>query len=158
MRKSSLRLANSRELHTTCLFYWFLNYEHNHCNIQVMLFMHRSEFDIFKMASRWKPTRFTNQCEQHPTCGHVWWICNRPDTLPDRAALYELAYLNKWTQHACLIELHCTSRHIREWHLISRHVWYNGTAVQVAPTHPSSICTRLVKCWMQRQLISRHNL
>ena len=34
------------------LFYWFLNYKHYRCNIQVMKFMHYSEFDIFKMASR----------------------------------------------------------------------------------------------------------
>ena len=58
MRKSSLRLANSRDLHTKCLFYWFLNYKHYRCNIQVMLYMHHSEFDIFKMASRMVANKF----------------------------------------------------------------------------------------------------
>ena len=28
VRKSSLRLANSRNLHSKCSFYWFLNYKH----------------------------------------------------------------------------------------------------------------------------------
>ena len=75
----------------------------------------------------------SRQVLQTSGCRHIWLICIRPDALPDRAALYKHAYLNKWTQHACWIELHCTSRHIWERHRISRHVWYNATTVQVAP-------------------------
>ena len=41
-----------RGLHAKCLFYWFLKYKHYRCNIPVLLFIHHSEFDIFKMASR----------------------------------------------------------------------------------------------------------
>ena len=52
MIKFSLRLANSRDLHTKCLFYSFLNCKHYRCYNQMMLFMHHSELDIIKIASR----------------------------------------------------------------------------------------------------------
>ena len=42
------------------LFDWFLNYKHYPCNIPVMVFIHHSEFDIFKMASRMVPDKFYN--------------------------------------------------------------------------------------------------
>ena len=128
IRKSSLILANFRDLYAKCLFYWFLNYKHYRCNIPMMLFMHHSEFNIFKMASGMVANMIYKPVGGDPTR----WICNRPDALPGRAALYKPAYLNKWTQHACLIELHCTSRHIWEWHRISKHVGCNGTSVRAA--------------------------
>ena len=132
MRKSSLKLVKIQGFAFKMLICLILEL-HYRCNIQVMLFMHHSEFDIFKMAP-WKVAdKFYKPLKQHPTCRHVWLICNGPDALSDRAAIYKHAYLNKWTQHACLIELHCTSRHIWEQHRISRHVWYNATTVQVAP-------------------------
>ena len=56
--KFSLRLANSTELHAKCVVYWFLSYRHHPCNIPVILLMHHSEFDIFKMASRLVADKF----------------------------------------------------------------------------------------------------
>ena len=44
---------------------------HYRCNIPVMLFMHHSEFDIFKMASRIVADKFYKIWERHPTCRHV---------------------------------------------------------------------------------------
>ena len=108
----------------------------------------------------WLPTSFTNLLERHPTCWHVWWICNRPDALHNRAHLYKHAYLIKWTQHACLIVLHCTNR------LSESGTRSADMSDIMAPLyrqhqtcyHPSSICTRLEKCWLQWQLTSRHGL
>ena len=128
IRGFSLKPTNSRDLHEKCWFDWFWSYRHHPCNIPVMQLMHHPEFYIFKMSSR----LVANLWEPHLTCRHVWWICNKPDVLPDGDTLYKHVYLNKWTQHACMIELHCTSRHVWEWHLISRHVWYNCTSVRVA--------------------------
>ena len=39
------------------------------CNIPVMLLIHHSECDIFKMASRMVPDKFYNPVR--PTCRHV---------------------------------------------------------------------------------------
>ena len=97
-----------------------------------MQLMHNSEFDIFKMASKMVVDKFY-KWEPHLSCRYVWWICNIPAFLPDGEALYKHVYLNKRTQHACLIELHCTSRHIWEWHQINKHVWCKSTSVRLAP-------------------------
>ena len=52
------KLANSRDLHVKCWFYWSLSYRLHPCNIPVMQLMHHSEFDIFKMASRMVADKF----------------------------------------------------------------------------------------------------
>ena len=127
LQEYSLKPTNSRDLHAQCWFNWFWSYRHHPCNIPVMQLMHHSEFDTFKISSR----LVANLWEPHLTCRHVWWICNIPDVLPDGNTLYKHVYLNKWTQHAFMIELHCTSRHVWEWHLISVHVWCNDTPVRV---------------------------
>ena len=41
------------------------------CYIQVILFMHYLELDIFKTAFRMVATRFTNPRKQCPSCMHV---------------------------------------------------------------------------------------
>ena len=125
--------ANSRDLHVKWLFYRFLSYRHHPCNIPVMQLMHHSEFNIFKMAVRMVAEKFTNSWKPHLTCRHVWWIYNISKFSPDGEALYKHVYPHKWTQYACLIELHCTSRHIWDWLRISKHVWCNGTSIRVAP-------------------------
>ena len=38
--------------------------------IPVMLFMHHSAFDIFKMVSKIVADNFSNPWERHPTCRH----------------------------------------------------------------------------------------
>ena len=48
-----------------------LEFQTSSCNITVMLFMHHSEFDTFKMASRMVADKFTKQRERHLTCRHV---------------------------------------------------------------------------------------
>ena len=88
IRKYSLRLVSSKNLHSNFYFtdFWTTN-----------IILVTSKWCYFKYViqnliySRWRPgwypTSFTTLWERHPTCRHVWLICNRPGTLLDRAAL-----------------------------------------------------------------------
>ena len=58
-----------------------------------MQLMHHSELDIFKMTSTMVADKFNKSVGTAPYLKPVWWICNRPDVLPDGETLYKHVYL-----------------------------------------------------------------